>query len=349
LPMLWRIPKEMKRLGTDIVFAGEVLPVGTAVWILSLLRPALRSFSIGGYGVFVHGLDLALTGRKRWIARQVLSNATWVITNSEHTKKTVLGYGVDPKKIYILTPCPSSAVIANVRHSDTALAGEESRNRHPGPDQDPIVMDSGQAGMTSERIWRFLTVARFVERKGYDTAVAVVEDLKKRVQAFEWTFIGDGPDKKRIQELVQVSGVNDSIRWLDAQTAETLSREYQRADLFVFLPRELQNGDVEGFGMVCLEAALYGLPVVAANSGGVAEAVLNGVTGVLTSPTDVQKIAHDIIRLMNDSECRKKMGEAGRERVLKDFRWEDRVQQLFQIIASASNFRDDLSIVGKRR
>lgn len=319
LPLLWRIPREMKKIGADVVFAGEVLPVGEALLFIDLLIYwFIGSFR---YGVFVHGRDLALTGHKRWIARQVLKSATWVIANSEHTKKIALGYGLNPQTVHVLTPCPSIVVIPAPEPESTIDVLDS-----------PIHRQGGASESGNDKIFRFLTVARFVERKGYDTAVAVASELKKRGFAFEWTFIGDGPDKKRIQDFVQSMEVSDSIRWLDAQSAEALAQEYQRADLFVFLPRTLPNGDVEGFGMVCLEAAFYGVPVIASNSGGVPEAIVDGITGIVTSPTDIQKIADDIIRLMKDFEIRKKMGEAGRGRVVKDFRWKDRCEEFSIII-----------------
>lgn len=310
LPMLWRIPREMKRVGTDVVFAGEILPVGTVLWILNFVSSYLRIFvSLRRYSLFVHGLDLALTGRKRWIATRVLRRATWVIANSEYTKKIVLGYGIDPKKVTVLTPCPS--VDVNPRADASYLHIPVSS--YPSP-------------------WRLLTIARFVERKGYDTAVRVAAELKKQGKKFQWTFVGDGPDRSRIEALVKELDVSDCIQFEHSVKAQQLADFYQKADCFVFLPRELPNGDVEGFGMVCLEALLYGLPVVASKSGGVPEAVVDGVTGVLTSTTDIQKIAEDITSLMQDSKKRQAMGTAGRERVLKEFQWKDRFEVLQNII-----------------
>ncbi len=330
LPMLWRIPKEMKKVGADVVFAGEILPIGTALWLLSLLRPALRSLGEGGYGIFLHGLDLALTGRKRWIAKKVMQQATWVIANSENTKKIALGYGIDEKKVLVLTPCPSVGVI---RHSGLTRI----QSTDPGRGQDdglPALRNvpSPRVGEGQGEV-RILTIARFVERKGYDTAVQVATELKSRGQKFLWTFVGDGPDRKRIESLVDQLDLNDCIRFEHSARGQQLADYYRNADCFVFLPRELPNGDVEGFGMVCLEAALYGLPVVASKSGGVPEAVVDGVTGVLTSPTDVKKIAVDIIALMSDQKKQQAMGEAGRDRVLNEFQWKDRVEWLQKNIA----------------
>ncbi len=320
LPMLWRIPKEMKKVTADVVFAGEVLPVGTALWVFHWYRRILHLFISSSlhlqYGVFLHGLDLALTGRKRWIARQVLKNATWVIANSENTKKIALGYGIDPEKITVLTPCPAVEVS---RHAELVSASQRSRNKF---------------GMTDADGFRLLTIARFVQRKGYDTAVAGAEELKKKRHAFVWTFMGDGPDRSRIEALATQLDVTDCIRFEHSATGQQLSNFYRTADCFVFLPRELPGGDVEGFGMVCLEAALYGLPIVASKSGGVPEAVVDGVTGVLTSATDTKKIAQDIIDVMSDSSTMQKMGIAGRGRVLKEFQWRDRVERLLGLLKS---------------
>ncbi|MBI5135575.1 glycosyltransferase family 4 protein [Candidatus Uhrbacteria bacterium] len=317
LPMLWRILREMKRHKASIIFAGEVLPVGEAVWFIDLLVYWFNDLIPGfRYGIFAHGLDLALNGRKRWIAKKVMQRATWVITNSEYTKKIVLEYGIDKEKITVLTPCPSATVIAAVRHSGSSV---ESRDPSAFPQDDATT-------------WRLLTIARFVERKGYDAAVSVAAELKKQGKKFHWTFVGDGPDRRRIEVLADQLDVHDVIRFEPSASVERLAQFYRAADCFVFLPRELPNGDVEGFGMVCLEAALYGLPVVAARSGGVPEAVEDGGTGVLTSPTDIKKIVQDIIDLLNDSDRMNTMGATGRERVLREFQWTQRVQKLSRIL-----------------
>ena len=95
---------------------------------------------------------------------------------------------------------------------------------------------------------------------------------------------------------------------------------YQLADVFVMPARDL-DGDVEGFGMVYLEAANFGLPVIAGKSGGAAEAVVDGQTGLLVNPEDENDVYEKIVKLLSDEGLRNKMGEMGKLRVKRDFQW----------------------------
>jgi hypothetical protein len=159
-----------------------------------------------------------------------------------------------------------------------------------------------------------LSVGRFVPRKGFDVLIEVMKNVNARL-----VIIGDGPDRQRLEALVShasilMSGVSDADRDL----------WYAAADVFVLPVRE-DRGDIEGFGIVFLEAALAGLPVVAGKSGGVSEAVIEGVTGLLVDPRDVNAIGGAIQELLDDPGRTQAMGGAARTRVLEDFSWKDRV------------------------
>jgi phosphatidylinositol alpha-1,6-mannosyltransferase len=96
--------------------------------------------------------------------------------------------------------------------------------------------------------------------------------------------------------------------------------------------REEAMGDIEGFGMVFLEAGQYGLPVIAGNSGGQAEAVINDKTGLVVDSSNEQKVAEAIIKLLTDQNLAKNMGQRGKERVEKDFRWEVEAEKIQKIL-----------------
>jgi hypothetical protein len=139
----------------------------------------------------------------------------------------------------------------------------------------------------------------------------------------KYVVIGDGEDRERLEELAKP--VKDQVKFITTANDEQRNQWLAAADLFVLLTRD-KGRDVEGFGIVCLEAALAGLPVVAGRSGGVTEAVQDGVTGLLVEPTDEVATKQAIERLINQPELRQQLGQAGRERALRDFKWEDRWQ-----------------------
>jgi len=102
-------------------------------------------------------------------------------------------------------------------------------------------------------------------------------------------------------------------------------------DIFI-MPSKNINGDFEGFGIVYLEANMAGKPVIASQSGGVGDAVVNGVNGLLVDQENIDKIADAIIKLVEDENLRKKLGESGRNRALKDFNWQRQAKKIFNIL-----------------
>lgn len=96
------------------------------------------------------------------------------------------------------------------------------------------------------------------------------------------------------------------------------------------MPARAINGDFEGFGIVYLEANLYGKPVIAGNSGGVSDAVVNNETGLLIDPENISEIADAIKLLVNSPEKRLSLGTTGRERVLRDFLWSSQIKKLYE-------------------
>lgn len=102
-------------------------------------------------------------------------------------------------------------------------------------------------------------------------------------------------------------------------------------DIFVMPARNIA-GDFEGFGIVYLEANLAGKPVIAGRSGGVSDAVIDGLNGLLVDPENVNDLSKKIIRLALDHELRQKLGEQGRERALREFNWQKQTEKIYNII-----------------
>ena len=126
-------------------------------------------------------------------------------------------------------------------------------------------------------------------------------------------------------------GLQDHVRFLGALSDAQASEWYTKSDVFIMTPVDLA-GDVEGFGIVYLEASAFGLPVVATESGGAAEAVVNGETGIVAPQKDVVAIADAIIALFNDPTLAGQLGLKGRERVQREFQWKVQAEKLMSII-----------------
>ncbi len=177
-----------------------------------------------------------------------------------------------------------------------------------------------------------LTIARIEERyKGHDTMVRALPLVLAKVPAAQWVVIGDGSLRPGLEELARSYGVADSIRFLGAVSDEQRDAWLARAQLLA-MPSRVPAGDFagEGFGIVYLEAAAYGKPVVAGNVGGAVDAVVDGETGLLVDPLDPLAVAGAIVTLLSDGDLARRIGAAGQARAQR-YAWPcvvERVQRL---------------------
>ena len=166
-----------------------------------------------------------------------------------------------------------------------------------------------------------VSVGRLQRRKGHDLAIQALAALGPAAIPVHYAIVGDGDERQRLEQLARDAGVADRVHFVGEARAADLPAYFAAADIFL-TPNRVDNGDIEGFGIVFLEAASSGKPVIAGNSGGVPEAVEDGVTGVLVSGTDIGELATTIRRLIDDQPLRARLGAAGRQRVLKGFTWQ---------------------------
>jgi phosphatidylinositol alpha-1,6-mannosyltransferase len=167
-----------------------------------------------------------------------------------------------------------------------------------------------------------LTIARLRDGyKGHDVLIRALALMRAEVPDVELVVIGDGPFRGKLESLADAAGVSDVVRFLGTVTDEERDRWLRRADVFAMPSRRPADGRAgEGFGIVYLEAAAYGKPVVAGNVAGALDAVADGETGLLVDPTDARALADALTRLLGDRELALRMGRAGAERA-KGFAW----------------------------
>ncbi len=136
-------------------------------------------------------------------------------------------------------------------------------------------------------------------------------------------IVGEGWLKSHYQKLAENLGLIDDISFVGRVPDEELRKWYEICDVFVMLSRDsIIDGGVEGFGIAYLEANAYGKPVVGGKAGGVPDAIVENVTGLLVNPQNEIEIAETIVKLLLNSQLAKKLGEQGRKRVLQDLTWE---------------------------
>jgi phosphatidylinositol alpha-1,6-mannosyltransferase len=176
-----------------------------------------------------------------------------------------------------------------------------------------------------------LTIARLVPRKGIDSVLAVLARVRASVPDVAYVVAGEGPDRERLEQLARREGVMDIVRFAGAIANDELPSWYSLGDVFV-MPSRSDPPDVEGFGIVFLEAAACERPVVAARAGGVPDAVADGVSGMLVEPGDAEGLARALVELLRDSARRADLGRRARERVLSEFTWDRVAERTFEAL-----------------
>lgn len=279
------------------IIVSHILPVGMAAMIS-------RWFGGPPYVLICHGLDVRLAAETAW-RRYLFMLISWtaqcVVANSKSTAKFI--QKITGTRAKIITPAVNDIAF---------LSRKEARVRLGIPENDHVI----------------LTVGRLIERKGAATAIEAVKQLPTS-ERIQHVIIGDGPELPRLRELAM--GSPHRIRIITDASDEHVREWYAAANVFC-LPVKEMTDDVEGFGIVFLEAALARLPTVAGKTGGAVEAVVDRETGILVDPFDSREVAQALTLLLGDPEKQKEMGEKGRARALKDFRWLDRWEEFRKII-----------------
>lgn len=181
----------------------------------------------------------------------------------------------------------------------------------------PIGVPSRSPSAEAEPQRDILFVGRLVAKKGVSDLLTAVEVAGHRIPPPSVCIIGGGKLREPLEAEARARGVNATFA--GARSPDDVEKAMRASRLFVAPSRTAPDGDAEGLGMVFLEAARAGRPVIAYDHGGVGEAVVDGVTGVLVPEGDTAALADAIVQLLGDPELRSKMGEAGRRRVAEDF------------------------------
>ena len=182
-------------------------------------------------------------------------------------------------------------------------------------------------GVNAQNI--MLTITRLVSRKGIDTALKAFSSVKQKQPNSLYLVVGDGPQREEFQMLASQLGIADSVRFTGRVPFESLLDYYKACDVFV-MPSKTELPNVEGFGIVFLEAGACGKPVVGTFSGGIPSAIVDGETGFLVSEDDFEALGEVLERLFADKELAQKMGAKGRAYVQNEANWDKTAQKLLQ-------------------
>ena len=265
------------------------------------------------YLCYIHGEDvnIASTSRElRMATKVVLSGAQVLIANSNFTKTLLVDeWDVSPEKVKLMHPGVDSARFAD----QTAQASE----------------------LLEDKDLRLLTVGRLQERKGQDTVIRAIPALLQTFPRIQYVIAGDGEDKPRLVSLVRELGVSDQVRFEGEVDDNRLLQLYRECDVFVLANRSVGK-DVEGFGIVLLEAQACGKPVIAGDSGGTRDTMLPGETGYLVNGQTPDELIQVLTSKLNDPSQRAMMGARGKDHVVSRFDWSSLAVEAEQVFQSVS-------------
>jgi len=270
---------------------------------------------VGRYLCWLHGEELGYASTSRelsWLSRRVYRGAALVIANSYNSRQLLVGgWGVPESRVHVVHPG------VDTERFRPDIDGRELRARVAS--QDEVL---------------FLSVGRLQRRKGHDMVLRALARLRQTMPKVRYVIVGDGPHQAHLQAEANALGVSDIVHFAGPAGDALLPGWYAAADVFV-MPNRSDGVDFEGFGIVFLEAAAAGLPVIGGRSGGAPEAVADGLTGLLVDGENLEELTSAMRTYAQSPDERKAAGARGRLRVVQEFRW-DIVASRFLAVAGGA-------------
>lgn len=300
----WRVFRAVKKLiakhGINALHCGRCLPEGVIGYLL-------KKFKSIPYICYIHGEDVeaASTSRElRWIVTKVLNNASALICNSQNTADLLINHwNIPVDQIEILNPgCDTNKFI-------------------PAPADEAVKKSLNWADRKV-----VLTVGRLQERKGQDVLITAIAEIKKSLPEVLYAIIGGGEEKQKLMALVDSLNLENNVMFMEEVSDEQMIQAYQQCDLFI-LPNRTVGQDIEGFGMVLVEAQACAKAVIAGNSGGTAETMRVGETGFILDCTTPNELITKVTELLQSPNELNNMGKLARQHTVAELDWATHAQK----------------------
>ena len=306
--------------GCDTVWYGAAAPLG-------LLTPALRRrFGVERTVASTHGHEVgwaSLPGARQILHRVGTQNDVVTYLGAYTRRRLAPALGRHPRLVRL-----SSGVDVGVFRPGSG--GDQIRQRY-GLGERPVVV----------------CVSRLVPRKGQDVLVRALPAIRGAVPDAALLVVGGGPYRATIERLARENAVEQDVVVTGSVPWAELPAHYDAGDVFAMPCRTRRRGlEVEGLGIVFLEASATGLPVVAGDSGGSPDAVLPGETGEVVDGTDVAAVARAVIGYLADRDRARAAGERGRRWVEDRWRWDVLARRLGALLEDEPGLDDDPPYAG---
>jgi phosphatidylinositol alpha-1,6-mannosyltransferase len=301
-----RMKRLVKEHNTDTVWFGAAAP-------LALLAPQARDAGAPRVIASTHGHEVgwSMLPLARNALRRIGSSTDVVTYISDYTRsRFAAAFGPDAA----LEHLPPGVDVDRFQPDEVARARLRARYKLGNR---PLVV----------------CVSRLVPRKGQDMLIRALPAIRQRVRGAALVVVGGGPHRTSLRRLAHSFGVAEHVVFTDGVPSEELPAHHAMADVFAMPCRTRGAGlDVEGLGIVYLEASASGIPVVAGRSGGAPETVRDGETGVVVDGWDLGAIAAAVGDLLADPDRAAGMGAAGRQWAIDNWQWRTRAARLSELL-----------------
>jgi phosphatidylinositol alpha-1,6-mannosyltransferase len=304
-----RVQRTAREHDADRVWFGAAAP-------LALMAPALRTAGVRRTVATTHGHEVwwsSLPGSRSALRR--IGEANDTVT-------------------YLGDWCRS-----RIERPLTAAARSRMRRLTPGVDADvfrpdPAARERVRAEFGLGQRPVVVCVSRIVARKGQDVLVRALPEIRRRVPGAALLIVGDGPHRGAVEALARRSGVSGDVVFTGSVPWDRAPEHYAAGDVFCMPTRTRLGGlEPEALGICYLEAAACGLPVVAGDSGGAPDALLDGVNGHVVDGRSSAEVAAAVAGLLQDRRTAEEFGAAGREWVSRRWGWEEQARRLADLLA----------------
>jgi phosphatidyl-myo-inositol dimannoside synthase len=310
LQAMWQVYHQCQTHRVQQIHGAKVLPEGLIAW-------ALRQCYGVPYLLYAHGEEILIAQSSRklvWLLPRIYHGAAAIIANSRHTKTLLQDLGIDAHKIHIIHP------------------GVHMQSFCASPDAAQRIREKHQLGVAP----MLLTVGRMQRRKGQDMVIQALPRIRQSIPQVKYVMVGTGEELTSLTTLAQELGVQDSVIFAGNVPDQELAAYYAACDVFIMPNRQI-GGDIEGFGMVYLEAGAVGKPVIGGKNGGTDDAILDDVTGIRVDGHSRVEIAQAVIDLLSAPDRAQAMGERGRQRVESEFAWDTVVERTRALCTTIRN------------
>ncbi|MFE9652262.1 glycosyltransferase family 4 protein [Micromonospora sp. NPDC006431] len=269
-------------------------------------------------------------GIRRAVALTHGHEAGWAALPGARSALRRIGRGVDVTT-YLgeYTRVRLARVLDGVTELRRLAPGVDVETYHPSVDGERVRLRLGLADRPV-----VVCVSRLVPRKGQDMLIRAMPEIRRRVPDAALLIVGGGPYRATLEKLARQTGVERDVVFTGSVPSAELPAHYAAGDVYAMPCRTRNRGlDVEGLGIVYLEASATGLPVVAGDSGGAPDAVREGETGYVVRGRDVAQLADRVAMLLADRDLARQLGGAGRAWVEKEWRWETQAERMTALLA----------------